>query len=105
MVVAAVAVLASLAVCWTWRGIRDKWRRLGAFGKFAAIAVFCALVWRGGAKNGGEDCPVVARQSRHDGRRRCVDEGERGQQGLERLRDCEESKVRVLQEKVERTDI
>ena len=37
MVVAAVAVLAFLAVCWTWRGIRDKWRRLGAFGKFAAI--------------------------------------------------------------------
>ena len=55
MVVAAVAVLSSLAVCWTWRSIRDKWRRLGAFGKFAAIAVFCALVWRGGAKNEGGD--------------------------------------------------
>jgi len=55
MVVAAVAALASLAVCWTWRSIRDKWRRLGAFGKVAAIAVFCALVWRGGAKNEGGD--------------------------------------------------
>ena len=57
----AAGVLCAVLLVWRLCGAKPlardfvRFRRLGAFGKFAAIAVFCALVWRGGAKNEGGD--------------------------------------------------
>ena len=58
--VAAAAVLALVlfAAClrraWPFAPALAQFRRLQPVGKVAAICVFCALVWRGGAKNDGD---------------------------------------------------
>ena len=51
---AAVLALALLVNPVTLRPSLDRFRRRSVLGKIATVVVFCALVWRGGAKNDGD---------------------------------------------------
>ena len=51
---AAVLALALLVNPVTLRPALERFRSRSVLGKVATIAMFCALVWRGGAKNDGD---------------------------------------------------
>ena len=51
---ALVLFAACLRRAWPFAPALAQFRRLQPVGKVAAICVFCALVWRGGAKNDGD---------------------------------------------------